>query len=226
MNAEDKVPIEILIINDKSTDDSLEVLSKIPGLQIFNNSENLGFLRSVNKGLKAIECDTRERQMLSKRMGKCDWYIQIDSDEYIIDIQKFVNQLKKISLKQPKHKISVAGKIVMLFKENDNELYIVNPIKELIWLATNSPDYQYARANLDHKLIKTDTLVVHQSWARSETEISQKISKLGHILDFDVNHFFELEILDRVNYKTLEKFHSFNSNEWEKWQKLKAILLT
>lgn len=51
MNAEDKVPIEILIINDKSTDNSLEILSRIPGLHILNNSENLGFLRSVNKGI-------------------------------------------------------------------------------------------------------------------------------------------------------------------------------
>ncbi|HFK5553073.1 TPA: glycosyltransferase [Elizabethkingia anophelis] len=51
MAAEDNIPIEILIINDKSTDNSLEVLSKIPGLQILNNSEKLGFLRSANKGI-------------------------------------------------------------------------------------------------------------------------------------------------------------------------------
>ncbi|MHC6198299.1 glycosyltransferase [Elizabethkingia miricola] len=51
MTAEDNVPLEILIINDKSTDNSLEVLSKIPGLKIFNNSENLGFLRCVNEGI-------------------------------------------------------------------------------------------------------------------------------------------------------------------------------
>lgn len=166
-------------------------------------------------GLKAIECDTRERRMLSERMGTCDWYIQIDSDEYVIDIQKFINQLKEISQIYPREKISVAGKIVMLFKENGDELYVVNPIKELIWLATNSPDYQYARANLDHKLIKTDTLVVHQSWARSEDEISQKIRNWGHILDFDVNLFFEnWKILNKLNYKSWKNFHPLTPKEW------------
>jgi cellulose synthase/poly-beta-1,6-N-acetylglucosamine synthase-like glycosyltransferase len=56
MTAEDNIPIEILIINDKSTDNSLEVLSKILGLKILDNSENLGFLRCVNEGInEALE---------------------------------------------------------------------------------------------------------------------------------------------------------------------------
>lgn len=173
--------------------------------------------------LSTIDCDTRERRMLSERMGKCDWYIQIDSDEYIVDIQKFVNKLKQISNEMPNEKLSVAGKIVMLFKEKGDELYVVNPIKELIWLATNAPNYQYARANLKQKLIKTETLVVHQSWARSEEEISQKIRNWGHMKDFDVHQFYDdWKDLDSTNYKNWKNFHPLTPNEWQSLSRIKG----
>lgn len=42
---------EIIIINDKSTDNTLEYLNKIPGIIIIDNPENLGFLRNINKGI-------------------------------------------------------------------------------------------------------------------------------------------------------------------------------
>ncbi|MCJ7933547.1 MAG: glycosyltransferase [Chryseobacterium sp.] len=44
---------EIIIINDNSSDETLEFLSKIQGITIINNAENLGFLRNVNKGIQA-----------------------------------------------------------------------------------------------------------------------------------------------------------------------------
>lgn len=43
---------EIIIINDKSTDDTWDHLCEIPGIVIIDNHENLGFLRSVNKGIR------------------------------------------------------------------------------------------------------------------------------------------------------------------------------
>lgn len=44
---------EIIIINDKSTDETLGYLKNIPGIIIINNEENLGFLRNINKGIHA-----------------------------------------------------------------------------------------------------------------------------------------------------------------------------
>jgi GT2 family glycosyltransferase len=46
---------EIIIINDKSTDHTLEYLKKINGITIIDNPENLGFLRNVNKGIHAAK---------------------------------------------------------------------------------------------------------------------------------------------------------------------------
>jgi GT2 family glycosyltransferase len=46
----DKTPFEIIIINDCSNDLTNQILSKINGLKYFNNSRNLGFLHSANRG--------------------------------------------------------------------------------------------------------------------------------------------------------------------------------
>lgn len=45
-----KMPIEIIIVNDASPDNSREVLSSINGLRILNNEVNQGFIRSCNFG--------------------------------------------------------------------------------------------------------------------------------------------------------------------------------
>jgi tetratricopeptide (TPR) repeat protein len=42
--------VEIMIVNDCSTDDSLEILSEIQGLQVITNETNLGFIHSCNQG--------------------------------------------------------------------------------------------------------------------------------------------------------------------------------
>lgn len=49
------IPKEIIIINDNSSDDTLVYLNSIPGITVINNSENLGFLRNVNKGIMAAK---------------------------------------------------------------------------------------------------------------------------------------------------------------------------
>lgn len=46
---------EIIIINDKSTDETFDFLRKIEGIRVIDNEENLGFLRNVNKGIQAAK---------------------------------------------------------------------------------------------------------------------------------------------------------------------------
>lgn len=50
-----EVSKEIIIINDNSTDDTLDYLNKIAGITVINNSENLGFLRNINKGIEVAK---------------------------------------------------------------------------------------------------------------------------------------------------------------------------
>ena len=52
MQIEDGIAKEIIIIDDKSTDQSLTILKNINGIRIIENKENLGFTKSVNKGIE------------------------------------------------------------------------------------------------------------------------------------------------------------------------------
>lgn len=46
---------EIIIINDNSSDETMEYLNNIPGIVVIDNPENLGFLRNINKGIHAAK---------------------------------------------------------------------------------------------------------------------------------------------------------------------------
>jgi GT2 family glycosyltransferase/glycosyltransferase involved in cell wall biosynthesis len=45
-----KLKVEIIIVDDKSSDDTQEVLSQISGIRVVTNEENLGFIDSCNRG--------------------------------------------------------------------------------------------------------------------------------------------------------------------------------
>jgi GT2 family glycosyltransferase len=51
-NVNTEVPYEIIIINDNSTDETLNILSKVEGLNLINNATNLGFILSCMKGVE------------------------------------------------------------------------------------------------------------------------------------------------------------------------------
>lgn len=46
---------EIIVVNDRSTDETAELLEQINGITVLNNSSNLGYLRSCNKGAMAAK---------------------------------------------------------------------------------------------------------------------------------------------------------------------------
>lgn len=47
--------IEVVVINDKSTDETAAYLDSIKGLNVITNEVNLGFLKNINKGIKAAK---------------------------------------------------------------------------------------------------------------------------------------------------------------------------
>src|SRR5690606_15398646 len=61
--------------------------------------------------LSPIENDNRERRMLSEKMGLGNWLIQVDSDEYFLNFENFVKDVRKYDrfLDNPeKNKIQIA----------------------------------------------------------------------------------------------------------------------
>lgn len=166
-------------------------------------------------GLTAIECDTRERNMLSEKMGPCDWYIQIDSDEYFVDFEAFISKLHSFEAKGP---TTIACNVATLFKAIDNGYLVVAESNEMLSFATNNPVYDLARNNdSGNILVQWDDLVLHQSWARSSEAIYLKLHNWSHKDDFQVDSFYNLwNAVDKYNANALSNFHPILGPTWRK----------
>ncbi len=166
-----------------------------------------------------MECETYQRNEMSKLMGDDCWKLQIDVDEYFLDfssVKEFLKKNQYFLYKPNFNPINIRGKWITLFKEVEGGfLYIDN--QESFSFCTNLKErYDYAR-NIEVNQLQTNFLVIHQSWARNEDEIKQKISNWGHKNDFDVNAFFEFwKSLNKNNYKDFIDFHPVYPKEWNK----------
>lgn len=166
--------------------------------------------------LTPMQNETRERNMLLKEMGK-GWLIQLDVDEYIYDFQQTVNYLKRFShlMIWPKMTpVIFKGKLVTLFRKLDNGfLYIEN--NEKFPFITNQHQFTIARYNAKVHSEFTNINVIHQSWARDEEEILQKIKNWGHRDDFDTMKYFEFwRTLNSTNYTQHRNVHPLNPRVW------------
>lgn len=166
-------------------------------------------------GLGAMGCETRERNLLAQKMGKADWYIQIDADEYYVDFEAFVVALKAYKPVKP---TSIYCSVATLFKELPEGFLLIDDSFETLCLATNHPVYDLARNNdAENEKLHWDKLLLHQSWARSADEIQQKLDNWGHKDDFNTKSFFRLwNAIDEHNYNFLRNFHPLNSEIWPK----------
>jgi len=162
--------------------------------------------------LSPVDNDTRERNMLAARMGD-GWTVQLDADEYFIDFKGFVHFLKT----SPSAKgmaTQVSALWITLFKQvEDGILYVKNP--EPFQLATNQPDYKKCRNTRQFKVI-APFFVLHQSWARTEGELTKKLSNWGHVDDFNIEEYITFwKGLNKSNYATVRNFHPMNGKWWK-----------
>ncbi|MDP3353985.1 MAG: hypothetical protein Q8S44_09615 [Flavobacteriaceae bacterium] len=174
--------------------------------------------------LTPIECETRERNLLLKKMGK-GWKIQLDVDEYIYDFKTVSKYLKKywyLTLFPKLTPIVFRGKLVTLYRLlPDGYLYIEN--NERFSFITNQSNYTYTRNNNTVRNHFTNINVIHQSWARSEDEIQLKINNWGHRDDFDTKSYFMFwKSLNRDNYKEYKNIHPLSPVVWNELNYLQS----
>lgn len=166
--------------------------------------------------LNAIQNDTRERHMLSMKMGIGNWLIQIDSDEYIPDFKSFVTQLRKYDhyLDDPKNNpIQVSGFHVDIYKYlEDGLLYVTNTCKVL--LATNYPNYKLARQSYE-RVIYVNTLVFHESLARTKEDLQFKLKNWGHNHELNTEFLTKWKSASKDNYKEIKNVFYLNPKQWK-----------
>lgn len=174
--------------------------------------------------MSPMDCEIRERNLLLEKMGK-GWLIQLDVDEYIYDFDKLAKYLKKywyLNIFPHKTPISFSGRLVTLYKRlPDGFLYIEN--EEKLPFVTNFPKYLSARRNFSIRNFYTNTVIIHQSWARSEDEIEYKIKNWGHRDDFDTIKYVNMwKSLNSDNYMEFVNFHPIVPAVWNKLSFIKC----
>ncbi|MCW2119234.1 hypothetical protein [Flavobacterium sp. 7A] len=167
--------------------------------------------------LSAIENDTRERHLLSHKMGIGNWLIQIDADEYFVNFNRFVYRIHKYDhyLDNPEsNKIQIAAFWIIIYKYTENGiLYVDKPMKAIF--ATNYPNYKCARRT-DERVIYLDNIVLHESLSRSKEELAQKISNWGHNDEVNEGFMRKWIAVNEKNYKEFSDFYYIKANRWRK----------
>ncbi|TQM12594.1 hypothetical protein [Chryseobacterium aquifrigidense] len=171
------------------------------------------------EGMQPMELETRQRNMMAEKMGAGGWHIQMDGDEYAYDFGVLAGFLKgnKFLLKNPaKNPFNFQVNFVTLFKHNAEGFFVITPFDEKCMLITNNPQYEYARNTNKGRILPLDFYLIHQSWAREESEISEKINNWGHKNDFDTSTFLNSwKTVNADNYKIFIDFHPLYKGIWK-----------
>jgi len=167
--------------------------------------------------IKPMENEVRQRNKIAEKLGAGGWHIQLDTDEYFVDFKGFTEYLRNF---KSERKVNIVCPWYTMFKETDNGFLYVGFDElekvEFIPIATRVPNYEYGRSN-GYFNIKTNFYILHQSWARSESQILEKINNWGHKGDFDAQKYFERwKTLNESNYKEFVDFHPAIPEVWRK----------
>jgi len=170
--------------------------------------------------LTAMQNDNRQRSLMAEFMGKDGWHIQVDVDEYFLNFGGFVKYLKKLNSapKHSDHPVNVTCNLIPLIKKLEQGYLYVDFDSlnyETVAFATNRPAYENARKNGYFNLL-SNYFVLHETWARGEEQLWQKLNNWGHNTDFkNKESYFNLwRALDNYNYQCIKDFHPLYPNNW------------
>ena len=168
-----------------------------------------------------IQNDNLQRSSMAEAMGKGGWHIQVDADEYFLDFKGFRDYLLKInpSPQGTEKPVNICANWISLIKKVPaGYLYVKNdPYKyETTPFATNVPEFAHARRNghFDHI---SPFFVLHETWARGEEQLRQKLESWGHSDDFTsrLSYFNLWKSLDEHNYQYIRNFHPIAAEVWQ-----------
>jgi hypothetical protein len=174
------------------------------------------------ENLTTMECEVRERKMLSKKMGIGNWLIQLDADEYFLNFKEFTTFLKnnnKYVKPSYKKEIQISAYLVNIYKfVEDGFLYVDEPTRCLT--ATNKPNYKVGR-NTRKRIIYTNNLILHETLSRSEEELEMKLKNWGHKNELNSQFLAKWKIASKENFMDLKDVFYI---EPEKWKSLNYVV--
>jgi len=178
-------------------------------------------------GLTAMECEIRERKMLAHKMGIGNWLIQLDSDEYFYDFNKFVSFLKgknSLLVNPDKKIVQICGFKINLYKYVDEGVLYVDKLDKFM-IATNYPDYKVGR-HAKCRSIYSNSVALHDCLSRSREDLIQKIDNWGHNDDINRDSFMaKWDSVSISNYKEIRGFFYLDPMHWKTLEFMKGSSL-
>lgn len=175
--------------------------------------------------LTPMQCETRERNMLSEFMGTGGWHVQIDADEYFIDFKGFKNYLTRYVDYDTEQVLLLP--FYTIFKEDNTGFFIVKDAEEYVPVVFNNPKFIRARYTECQKTHVIPSPILHQSWAKDESQIRKKIENWGHKNDFDTDKYFQLwKFVDSYTYKRLKNLHPLVEDGWKTLEYIPTTKIT
>jgi hypothetical protein len=167
--------------------------------------------------LTPMQNEVRQRNSIANHLGKGGWHLQLDCDEFFLKFNEFSDYLKSLPSSKTK-KSNVCCQWIILYKQLQYGFLYVDPGQkknvEFMQIATKEPFYEYGRRNGNFN-IDTNFKIVHQSWARDDKEIKEKIFNWGHSDDFDRDQYFDQWCsLNETNYQHFKNFHPLQPSVW------------
>ncbi len=172
-------------------------------------------------GLSSMQCEVRERKLLSEKMGLENWCIQLDADEYFINFNEFTKYLlTQNKLLNSKKGIQIAVFLYNIYKKVDEGFLVVSkPTRVLV--TTNKPEFKVGR-KCKQQIIYKPFVVLHECLSRTEEELKQKLDNWGH--DTQVNSGFmeKWKSVNASNYKQMQDFFYIEPEKWKSLELIKA----
>ncbi|WP_310559069.1 hypothetical protein [Flavobacterium sp.] len=174
--------------------------------------------------LTTMQCEVRERKMLAEKMGIGNWLIQLDSDEYFYDFEKFVAYLKSKNkfLKNPQSKIvQICCFKINLYKYVEGGVMYVDKLDKFM-VATNYPNYKIGRHG-KCRSIYVNSVSLHDCLSRSRSELEKKLDNWGHNEDINKEEFLEKwDSVNVSNYKNIRGFFYLDPMHWKTIEYMKG----
>jgi hypothetical protein len=168
-----------------------------------------------NPDLLPMQNEVAQRNKIAKILGEGGWHVQLDADEYFVDFKAFTDFLNRF---KSRRKVNICCPMINLYKQIPEGMLWIKPTAfreiEYFAIATQYPNYEYGRRNGNFDVL-TSFPILHQSWARSESEIWEKLNNWGHAKDFDVEAYFQKwKEANAHNYTLYKNFHHLRPATW------------
>jgi len=171
-------------------------------------------------GLKTMELETRERNILSTKTTHQSWILSIDADEILLNAQDTLDFLRHFE----NDSLCLYGLWIVLYKSVGDTMFLIENNTdrlEFVPMATKNREGFIEGRKTEERVSLFPALSLHYAWARERSQLQRKLGNWGHKEDFDTEQI--LCKWDDLNEHNFHQYNNFHPVDPPVWSKLKAV---